>query len=40
MVEILLCRRGRGIVLECVDFGNYKPEVRDAIAETLAVWYD
>ncbi|MBR4613048.1 MAG: hypothetical protein IKO40_10080 [Kiritimatiellae bacterium] len=23
---------GRGVVLECVDFGNYRPEVRDAIA--------
>ena len=27
---------GRGVVLECVDFGNYKPEVRDAIAKTAA----
>ena len=26
---------GRGVVLECVDFGNYKPEVRKAIEQSL-----
>ena len=26
---------GRGVVMECVDFGNYKPEVRKAIEQSL-----